>query len=171
MLNVSRPRLHRFANVQEVQDFIEAEANKDATFEGVVVKDCNNLRMKIKNSTYLSLHRMRGNGDNMFHPKNLVSFVLQQKDRDELLVYFPEVKPFLDKMVANYNKIMKELDNYWFCYHDEKSQRKFAEGVKNCNLSSILFLARRNGDTLQNTIQNDTKAKEILSKFLVSTFS
>jgi hypothetical protein len=170
MINVARPRLHRFANVQEVQDFIAAEADKDATFEGVVVKDCNTLRMKIKNSSYLALHRMRGNGDNMFHPKNLVAFVLQQKDRDELLVYFPEVKPFLDKMVINYNKLMKELENYWFCYHDEKSQRKFAEGVKNCRLSSILFNARKAGNDLKTELKSEN-SKKIMEKYLVESYS
>jgi hypothetical protein len=170
MLNVSRPRLHRFANVQEVQSFIEVEASRDATFEGVVVKDDKNHRLKIKNAKYLSLHRARGNGDAIFLPKNLIPFVVGEGDETELITYFPEVIPSLNKIKDKYQKTLKNLENYWYCYWDEKSQRKFAENIKGCVLPSILFLARKSGNDLKVELKSK-KAKEIMTKFLIQECS
>lgn len=170
MVKVTRPRKYYFRHIQDVQEYIEQEAAQDATFEGVVVKDRNSQRMKIKSPLYLGLHRMRGNGDNIFLPKNIVSFVLSRKDKDELLLYFPEVKPFLDKMQGEYKKILTQLENYWFCYCDEKSQRKFAESVKPCRLSSILFNARKAGNNLEQELKSEA-SKKVMEKYLIEICS
>ena len=166
MVKVSRPRKYYFRHIQDVQEYIEQEAAQDATFEGVVVKDRNSQRLKIKNPKYISLHKTRGNGDALYLTKNLVPFVLGEGDETELVTYFPEVMPTLSKVKDKYQKILTNLDNYWFCYHDEKSQRKFAEGIRDCEIPSILFLARKSGNDLKTELKSK-KAIEIMTKFLI----
>jgi len=111
--------------------------------EGVVLRDCNNNRIKVKSSTYLSLHRMANNGDPC-HPKNILPFILSG-ELDELLSYFPEIEGQVIDMQFKIDAAWAEVDNLWYCFHDEPSQKKFALAVKDSPHSGILFQARKLG--------------------------
>ena len=86
-----RPQLYEFHSIEEIQKFLQEQSAEDPTFEGVVIKDKNGNRSKIKNPTYLGFHRLRGEGNNLFNPKHLLPFILSGED-DELLTYFEEVR-------------------------------------------------------------------------------
>jgi len=88
----SRPAVHKFTSQEEVTTWLEA--HEDPTFEGFVVRDNTNIRIKIKKSSYLALHRTVNN-QNVWMPKNLIPLILSN-EIDEVLVYFPDMKPQVD---------------------------------------------------------------------------
>ena len=95
----------------------------------------------MKQDKYLALHRLKNNG-NLPLIKNLVPLILA-KEQDEVLLHFPEYKDRVEKIDSILNEIYTDLDNKWYCYWDEKNQKKFALGIKDSPAASILFNARR----------------------------
>lgn len=156
----SRPQKYNFSSVEEIQQFLRDQASNDPTFEGVVICDHQGRRWKIKSATYLGLHRLRGEGDNMYNPKHLLPFVIANES-DELLTYFPEVTEAylkLKEKVENYYNSLLEL---WLEHHNIESQKDFALKVKDHRFSSILFQVRKEHGS------NQTE-KEVRKKFLES---
>jgi T4 RnlA family RNA ligase len=119
-----RPIKFQFSSLTSIEKFLEEQETHDPSFEGVVCRDRNGLRIKIKSKTYVALHRMCDNG-NMYNPKNLVPFVLSG-ETDELLTYFPEAEPALRDVEA---KLKEEFDNLMQIFYESRSiveQKKFA---------------------------------------------
>lgn len=141
-LELQTPKFVPFCCIDMVQYYIEQEVKQDKTFEGIVLYD-GNMRFKLKSLIYLSLHRMANNGDPC-HPKNILPFIISG-ELDELYAYFEEVKPFVEEMQDTINKAWIEVENLWYCYHNEPSQKKFAMAVKDSRHSGILFSARKLG--------------------------
>jgi RNA ligase len=133
-----------FSSLNEVVEYVESKDGKD--FEGVVLRSGDD-RVKAKNSLYVSLHHTFSNSA-AINPKNLVSIILKN-EQAEVVSYFPEFKDEVEKVESLLNKWYQELDNLWFCFHDEKSQKKFALAVKDHPLSGILFNARKCGKSLK----------------------
>lgn len=141
-LGLDRPNVVFFEAIDEVEEYINDLSSEDSSFEGVVLRDINNIRFKLKTATYVALHRMMG--DSGFTPKNILPLILAN-ETEEVLVYFPEIKDKVDSMSALLMKWEKEIDNLWFCYHDEESRKKFALAVKHHPISWALFEAKDTG--------------------------
>lgn len=159
-----RPVKYQFNGIDEIQEFLKQQASDDPTFEGVVIHDHNGHRFKIKSPTYLGLHRMRGEGDNIFHPKNLLPFVLTGED-DELLTYFSEV-------ADSYYELKRKVDSYyentlslWEKHKDIDSQKDFALAVKDDPFSSVLFQVRKKHG--KNQTEKDLKNEFLSSETLI----
>ena len=138
-----RPNEYLFKSIEEIQDHLTKMSETDPTYEGVVIRDIHNHRWKIKSPTYLGLHRLKGEGDNLFNPKHLIPFVMTG-EADELLTYFPEVKEkFLElqaKLHAEYIKLLE----LWIDSHDIMSQKDFALSIQGKSpYTSVLFNARK----------------------------
>jgi hypothetical protein len=140
-LELQRPLVRSFTSIEEVEEHIRQKAENDPTFEGIVLRDRNNYRVKVKSPVYLAPHRMSNNG-NPGSAKNLIPFIVSN-ELDELYAYFEETRPFVEEMQKKIDKVWKEIDNLWFCYHDEPSQKRFAMAVKDSPYSGILFQARK----------------------------
>lgn len=141
-LGSQTPKFIAFYNVDDVETYIAKQVEIDKTFEGIVLYD-GKMRFKLKSQIYLSLHRMANNGDPC-HPKNILPFIISG-ELDELYSYFPETQKFVEMMQEEIDKAWQEIDNLWYCYHDEPSQKKFAMAVKDSRHSGILFSARKLG--------------------------
>lgn len=139
-----RPERFEFRSVEQIQKFLND--HEEATFEGVVICDRNFNRWKLKNLRYVALHRLKGSGDNLFHPKYIIPFILRGES-DEILTYFPEIK---DRFFEIQNKIDKEYENLLKIWEDNwqiENQKEFAlKIVPLTKFSSILFTARKNKD-------------------------
>lgn len=138
-----RPIKLKFKNIDEIQKFIKQQEEVDPTFEGVVVSDVSGLRLKIKSSTYLSLHKMKGNG-NVFLDKELINFILAG-ELDELFVYFPEAKEYVAKLEAKINPLYDGLVEVFEAVKDIEDQKTFALKVQEFKtpLSGILFKMKK----------------------------
>lgn len=117
--------------------------------EGLVVVSANGDRIKIKKSTYVAAHRLRGEGS--LTPKNIANLVLTGES-DEYLTYFPSdaqmFTPYIDVLVAHkpyINKVFNMLT------HDSPNQKEFAQRVlpQYADISGLLFhMGRHNVDAV-----------------------
>lgn len=146
---VQTPEQFEFSSLDEVVDYIRDRSKNDKTYEGLVLRDGNNNRLKVKNPDYLCLHRMRGEGANLFMPKNLLPFILSG-DTDELYTYFSEVRPKVEEMRVLMDSVYKELEMVWNGLKDLKTRKEFALSIpKDLKLKSILFTMLDSGKPLK----------------------
>ena len=136
--------------------------NNNPTFEGVVICDSNKQRWKVKSSTYLGLHKLRGE-NNIFNIQYLIPFILSD-NCEELVSYFPEIKEILEKTK---DLLDNELNLLNSLYTDNKniiSQKEFALNIINkTKLSSILFKARKENKTIEEIFRD---SEDLLYKVL-----
>jgi len=144
-INAYRPNTFDFSSIEQIQEFLDKMILEDPTFEGVVIRDNENRRWKIKNPAYLSLHKMRGEGDNLYNPKHLLPWVLKG-ERAELVTYFPEVADKFDEISVLVVDEMRNLVKIWNDNKDIESQKEFALAiVPQTKFASILFNVRKTG--------------------------
>lgn len=141
-LCVERPQRYEFKNCDDILSYIN-DPELDATFEGFVVKDNENRRLKIKNLKYLALSSIRGNGE--FSPKRILPLILSQNqnDIDELISYFPEIKPEIEALQHKVNLLKYQMECIWAYASQLQVQKDFALAIKNQYFAPIFFEARK----------------------------
>ena len=138
-----RPLRYEFHSIEEVQGFLQEQEEKDPTFEGVVIRDAENRRWKIKSATYLGLHRLRGEGDNMYNPKHLLPFVLAGEEA-ELLTYFPECADKFYRLKCEVLEKYADLVEVWADHWRIEEQKDFALAIQGKTpFTGILFNLRK----------------------------
>jgi hypothetical protein len=138
-----RPDRHQFSSMKEIEEFLSRMTSEDPTFEGVVIRDRHGMRYKVKNPAYISLHRMRGEGDNMYNPKHLLPFIMSGND-SEVLLYFPEIKEAYFKLKSELSDEYGRLVEVWADHKDIEGQKEFALAIKDKTpYTSVLFNLRK----------------------------
>ena len=124
-IGVKKPRSYP---LRTLDDCIRAAQAMGTDREGFVVVDAAWHRVKIKNPTYLRMHRMMGN--RAITDKEILSILLEN-DQDEFLCYFPEY-------TARFEAVEARLDV--FRNHLEANWRRFAalEGTRKELAAAIL---------------------------------
>lgn len=151
-----RPERYDFRGIDQITDFLRGKSEADPTFEGVVICDSKFQRWKVKNPTYLSLHQLRGEGDNLFHPKYLLPFILNNEG-DELLTYFPEVEETFRQNKAMVEEAYAKLLDLWRSTWQTENQKDFALSiVGKTPFTGLLFSLRRE--------HGDKQTEELLRK-------
>lgn len=135
-------------SADDILNFVNTQPEE--TFEGVVAKDCNFNRWKLKNDRWKSLSRMKGNnGDNIFSPKNLLPYVLKDEG-NKVLKHFPEVEGFYYEMKSKIESEYKTLESLYSENKNKESQKEFALSIVGKSpLSGILFNTRKNKGELR----------------------
>ena len=106
-----RPKLYDLTEKTMV-DFSAHE--KD--FEGYVVVDANNNRIKVKNPTYVILHKTINAGGKI--STNAIIDAACGGDYEELFVYVPELKPVVMPLVNRINELDNMSKAAWKLYKD-----------------------------------------------------
>ncbi len=141
-IRAGRPGRFPFVNLIQVREHLESQ--DDPTFEGVVLRDRHGTRIKVKNSRYVALHHLHGNG-NIFLPKNLLPLVMKGEEA-ECLLHFPEVAENIFQVTEKVASAKARMLAVWNVAKGKKSQKDFALFVnKHTKLSGILFEARKTG--------------------------
>lgn len=142
-LGLNMVQFYPFTSLESVKSHIEYKEKTDKTFEGFVVRDYRNNRIKIKSSSYVALHHLRGEGNNLFSPKYLLPIVMTG-EIDEVIEYFPEVKDGLFKVRDKFEKEKNGLLELWDQVKGIESQKEFALSIKDKGpLTPLLFQARK----------------------------
>lgn len=145
ILECPRPEKLVFHSAQEVYAFIKEQEHNDKTYEGVVLRDSNNLRIKVKSSTYVALHRLRGEGNNIVSPKYIIPLILSGED-EEVLSYWIEFKDHFDKVRDRLELHEQRICDLWELTHHIEDQKEFALRIVNeTPFCGILFTARKAG--------------------------
>jgi len=136
-LGLKIPNIHQFNNLTDAQLHLTKIAENDPTYEGVVLRDCSNLRIKVKSPKWFALARLK---EGALTYKNLIPIVLDG-EYEEVLLYFPELKDKIFEVKGEIEKVREEVGNYWFAFGEEKNRKKFAMAVKPCRYNAVLFRA------------------------------
>lgn len=139
----------QFFKLSSKEDYINLVKSFEEDKEGIVVKDkfCN--RVKIKTLKYFELHHKLNNG--VITYKRALDLIIAN-DYEEFLSYFPEFKPFFDKVQKDYINISKILTDIeykvltWKMNNKDKSKKDFAMEInsKNLKYKQWYFLAYDN---------------------------
>lgn len=161
LAKVDSPIVRSFSDVYDVTNYLAEQAQDDATYEGVVIRDIHNKRLKAKSQSYVHLHHIAGNGA-IGTPKRILPFILKGEEA-EVICYFPEIEEYVMKIKTKVDKVLQEVDNIWFCHHDQKNRKKFASAVKHHPLSAMLFTAKdRNCNPLE--LVEEEKFQQLILK-------
>jgi len=165
--NVVVPQYFYFHEVDKVRDYLRKKEETDPTFEGVVIRDCNDMRVKVKSKTYVALHRLHNNGCG-FGDKNLATLAILNEG-DEALTYFPEYKPRFAEIKENVDREYSKLMDVWDKYNKIEGQKEFALAVVPATrFSGILFTVRNKGGNAEMVkklwVDQAEKIGEILTK-------
>lgn len=133
---------HAFRSKSEIEEFLAGKERTDATFEGVVIRDRNGIRYKVKSRTYLGLAHMYGNGQ-LGRPKRILPFVLAG-ETSEIKAYFPEldgeIREVEQTVEAEYQKFLE----VWKQFRGIENQKEFALAIRHrTDFSGILFRLRK----------------------------
>ena len=131
-------KCYNFKNsFDKVIEFVESRSQFD---EGCVLYDYfNGIRIKVKNSAYVSLHHLRGNEVT----KKSITILLLKGEMDEFLTYFPEDEKLVGPYIEKYNNLLYNVNNIYEKYKDIEDQKSFAMKVKDLPFSGILFQLRK----------------------------
>lgn len=161
-LNVKRPKSYTFNSIDNAIAHIKSIECKDATFEGLVIRDCYNNRLKIKSASYLVLHKKLGNRKPSI--EDLYMMGITDDGGDEYLAYFPELKEKLDAVRVRRKIIEIKLIAWYEKAKSIESQKEFALTVKDLDLGFALF-AMRKGLTLREVlVQYAKRFVELIEK-------
>ena len=100
--------------LRSVDECVKAASELDVNAEGYVVVDKNFNRVKIKSPTYVALHHMRNNGV-LSYERGIE--IVRGNELGEVLTYFPEFKPHLDKIKNAYDSLIASLNESWLAYN------------------------------------------------------
>lgn len=154
---------HAFKSESEVLSYLEVKASEDPTFEGVVLRDKNGLRIKVKSAAYVHLHHMHDNG-NLASPKNLLYFVLRN-ETEEVLSYFPELTEMTNNLQEKVKWELGWLSTLWEQAQNIESQKEFAQYiVPKTKFPAILFYMKKSGADIHDAI---LKFEEYISKIIL----
>lgn len=142
--NVKVPRFYKVNSREALTELIQRLESNDKTDEGVILQDVNGLRVKMKTSTYLALHRLANNG-NIASYKNILPLVMTG-EIDEVFAYFPEIKERALEVAEYVNYWKKDVDETYNVFRDMVTQKEFAMAVKDYEYASVLFQARKTGE-------------------------
>src|SRR5581483_7218197 len=166
-LQVARPEQHHFKSADEIMAFLKEKEATDKTFEGVVIRDKNGMRAKVKSATYVAVHHMMDNG-NIFNPARQVPLVLAGETSElfavlkEMIDSTPELKTRIEQTKAEVDAEWEKLKAVWEATHTIADQKEFAlkvtkgDGGKPMTpFTGILFFIRK--EKGQNQTLDDLK--------------
>lgn len=157
IVGLKRPQLYTFSSAQECVDYLENLS--DFSFEGFVLRDDNNLRIKIKNKNYLLLHRTINN--HVLKDEDFLNLVLDN-EYDEFLSVFPKHKEKIYLIKDKVENIKSSSLNYYKNIEDINNQKDFAIKAQQTKFSHILFNLRKNGGRWD-LIEKDNRKLILLS--------
>lgn len=141
-LEVERPKNVVCKDIYDAQLYITEQESVDKTFEGLVLRDLNNLRVKLKSASYVALHRLANN-----HQLTLERAwdIIIKGEESEFLVYFPELRSIFDKVSAIRLTMQREFGILYESVKVISDQKEFALAVKDSVYASACFAMRKFG--------------------------
>lgn len=147
-LEVERPKYVACKDILDAEKYIAEQETADKTFEGLVLRDMNNLRVKLKSASYVALHRLSNN-----HKLTLERAwdIIIKGEESEFLVYFPELREIFDKVKRIRIDMQQGFTALYQSAEGVDSQKEFAIMVKDSPYAAACFAMRKYG-----VVENET---------------
>ena len=168
-MNVDRPQGY---NLNNEDDYRQLVASMPEGHEGIVVRDANGERVKIKTLLYFEMHRAKNNG--VLTLERIVNLI-RANDHYEFLSYFPEyqsvfddVKHQIDRAEGIEDKIRQDValwkNEHPFEEGDRTARKWFAQDYGKHKYSALYF-AEYDGRLANAVATMDTK--KLISLFKI----
>lgn len=141
-IGLARPVRYKMHGIDDALSFVKSLNCMPSVSEGVVIRDRNNMRWKMKTLSYLTLHRCMAN--KVPTPKLLIPLLLTE-EMSEVLAYFPEFKSYADELQAFLDEKKADLQALWLQSKHISDQKEFALTIAHNKLKAILFTTRKLG--------------------------
>ena len=163
------PKRYSFHSLDDLLYFLEHSQDLNATDEGVVVKDKNGMRLKLKRQSYLRLHRLRGESDNLNRLDTIYELVLTG-EQDEVLTHWPEYTPKFEEAKKKILEEIFQLEFFYQKYNNYQSQKDFANYVMKINskLKWILFECRKHKLNVRDIFYGENYLSKIVKGLMES---
>lgn len=138
-MNVRMPKIYRASSGDELVKMAESLPDLQEGF--VVRNNKTGERLKIKNSVYVTAHRLKNNGNLTL--KTIVETIITNED-SEFLVYFPEYNSMFDEIREKIYYIDKTIKSAYNEIQHISNQKEFALEAIKYSFSSVLFSMRKN---------------------------
>lgn len=121
---------------EQLEEICIKKNENDKSFEGFVIRDNSNYRMKVKTPSYLMLARFKNNNK---PSANDIADIIVAHEQDELIVYMPEYAGILNKTGCKYQT--ERLAHYDFIdKYLTLPKQHFYEKAKNKGMCFIKHL-------------------------------
>lgn len=157
-----KPASFNIHNLDKAMEFVSQFEGDE--FEGVVVRDLNGNRIKVKNLNWLELHKIANNHN--FTPADALT-VYRCGDADEQISYFPERKDLIDRVGDAYERIVAyaaTLDKQNFS-NKGITKKDFALGVVNYFSGAYKPLMFKAWDNRAEEWIKEMKSEDFVNKF------
>ena len=140
------PKVYHLNNEKDYRNLVNSMPEGH---EGIVVRDKNNERVKIKTLLYFSLHHSKNNG--VLTEERIVKLI-RENDHHEFLAYFPEYKGIFYDVETQINNAYQVIENAkvevqdWKENHpcengDRENRKLFAQEFSKNKYNAVYFLA------------------------------
>jgi hypothetical protein len=166
-IDVQLPIVYEFSSYDEIEKFLLDKASTDPTYEGVVVRDSENRRLKIKSVSYLKLHHLADN-EALFALKNLVPLVMVG-EIDEIVAYMKEAEYYATKIAQQIDAYKIELQEKWDSIKHINDRKSFAMEAKEHKFAGMLFsLYLGKADSVESCfLPTDSKERERIFRTVI----
>lgn len=163
--NVYAPEHKKFFSLQEVLELVQKESEKDPCFEGFVLRNNLNHRMKIKSESYLNFHRICTT--NLSDIK-LIDLYCNCDDMDELQHIAPHLKERLNNIRQVEEKIEKDFFTLCFLVKSYSTKKEAYLAVKESWLADLVmrWFCSRDLYTPAQFLQSKTFSKKYKANIL-----
>ena len=130
--------LERGDDIEEAKSAVEKLKENDEHFEGFVLRDYHNNRVKLKSAEYMELFFIKGDG--VFSNRKILELILKEQD-DDVVSNFPEYKDDFDTIRRAFSiwiQGVKDDLNVAVTKHT-LDKKTFAEWAKTTINPSIMF--------------------------------
>ena len=103
-IGIAKPERYTANSLEEIKSIV---SGLDKSHEGVVIRDMNGNRVKLKTQIYFKMHRFAANGK--VTDETLLKLILKN-DTDELLVYFPSLLPRIEKLKMQREQFLNVIE-------------------------------------------------------------
>lgn len=121
--NMLTPQVYRLNNQADYRKLVE---QMPEGHEGIVVRDVNNNRVKIKTLLYFEMHRARNNG--VLTLERTIDLILAN-DHAEFLSYFPEYTDYFNAVEAVIHGVIAIAKNWDVRGFKQEYEKEFSERV------------------------------------------
>lgn len=159
---IPRPTYYSIQSLMDCNAIVQQMSDEH---EGIVVKDAQGNRVKIKTESYVRLHHVANNG--VLTLERAID-IIKANEADEFLAYFSQYTNYFDSIRAVLSDNSKELSQikfeveYWKMKHPEDSKKDFALHIKNNKNPAYYFACY---DNKEQQFINNLSTKKFIKMF------
>lgn len=165
LLKIPRPTYYPISSLIDCESIVHKMSDEH---EGIVVKDAQGNRIKIKTDSYVRLHHIANNG--ILTLERAID-IIKANETDEFLAYFSQYTNYFDSIKAALSDNARKLSRIksevecWKMEHPEGSKKDFALYIKNSKSNEYLAYYFACYENKEQQFINNLSTKKFIKMF------